>query len=172
MVILETERLLFRPLTLSDLDELTKLYADPEVMRFLGGPRKRDEVQHALTGYIREYQLYGHSFFATIRKEDQAFIGQCGLLNQEVEGSSEVELAYVLARPYWQQGLALEGTRAIRDFGLQQKGFPRLISLIPADNQASIHIAEDIGMQFEREVSQWGQNFRLYAINKPPTTVL
>ncbi len=172
MIILETERLLFRPLTLSDLDALTTLYADPEVTRFLGGPRDRAEVQRALVGYIREYELYGHSFFATIRKDDETFIGQCGLLNQEVEGRAEIELAYVLAKPYWQQGLALEGTRAIRDFGFQQKGFLRIVSLIPPENEASIYIAENIGMQFEREVSQWGQNFRLYAVNKSPETAL
>src|SRR2546428_1508328 len=93
MIILETEHLLFRPLTLSDLDDLTALYADPEVTRFLGGPRSRDEVQLILNRYIREYELYGHSFFATIQKSDQRFIGQCGLLKQEVEGLPEVELA-------------------------------------------------------------------------------
>jgi len=87
MIILETEHLLFRPLTLSDLDNLTALYADPDVMRFLGGTRSRDEVLSILNSYIREYQTYGHSFFATILKSDQRFIGQCGLLNQEVEDS-------------------------------------------------------------------------------------
>ena len=66
MIILETEHLLFRPLTDFDLDDLATLYADPEVMRFLGGPRSKDEVQRVLNRYIREYQIYGHSFFATI----------------------------------------------------------------------------------------------------------
>ena len=130
MIILETEHLLFRPLTLSDLDDLAVLYADPKVMRFLGGPRSREEVQHILNRYIEEYQLYGHSFFATILKSDQRFIGQCGLLRQEVEEQPEVELAYVLARPYWQHGLAVEGIQALKDYGLQQLGFPRVISLI------------------------------------------
>ncbi|MBV9713366.1 MAG: GNAT family N-acetyltransferase, partial [Ktedonobacteraceae bacterium] len=59
MIILETEHLLFRPLTLSDLNDLAVLYADPEVMRFLGGPRSREEVQNILNRYIEEYQLYG-----------------------------------------------------------------------------------------------------------------
>jgi ribosomal-protein-alanine N-acetyltransferase len=166
MIILETEHLLFRPLTFSDLDAMTALYADPEVMRFLGGPRKRDEVQHVLHGYIREYQTYGHSFFATIQKSDQQFIGHCGLLHQEVEGNIEIELAYVLAPPYWQQGLALEGTRALKNYGLQQLGFPRLISLIPPGNRASIHIAQKIGMQYERDVDQWGQHFQLYVVKQ------
>jgi [ribosomal protein S5]-alanine N-acetyltransferase len=167
MIVLETEHLLFRPLTLADLDDLTALYADPEVMRFLSGPRSQDEVQRVLNGYIREYQLYGHSFFATITKDDQRFIGHCGLLNQEVEGKQEVELAYVLARPYWKQGLALEGAQALKDYGMQQLGFPRLISLIPPDNLPSIHIAEKIGMHYERDVDQWGQHFRLYMVKQP-----
>src|SRR5215831_17620439 len=159
MIILETEHLLFRPLTDFDLDSLATLYADPEVMRFLGGPRSRDEVQLVLNRYIREYQIYGHSFFATILKSEQRFIGQCGLLNQEVEDQPEIELGYVLARPYWQHGLAVEGIQALRDYGFQQLGFPRLISLIPPGNEASIHIAEKIGMAYERDVEQWGQHF-------------
>ncbi|QBD76521.1 N-acetyltransferase [Ktedonosporobacter rubrisoli] len=167
MIILETEHLLFRPLTITDLDDMTTLYSDPEVMRFLGGPRSRSQVQLALNRYIQEYQIYGHSFFATLLKENQKFIGHCGLLNQEVEGQPEIELAYVLAQPYWQHGLALEGTQALRDYGLQQLGFPRLISLIPADNQASIHIAEKIGMQYERDIEQWGQSFGLYVVKQP-----
>jgi len=170
MIILETEHLLFQPLTRANLDDLAALYADPEVMRFLGGPRRKDEVQHVLNRYIQEYEIYGHSFFATMRKSDQRFIGQCGLLNQEVEGLPEVELAYVLAPEYWQNGLALEGTRALKDYGLQQLGFPRVISLIPPDNGASIHIAEKIGMRYERDVDQWGEHFRLYAAKQPRRT--
>jgi len=163
MIIFETEHLQFRPLTHSDLDDLTTLYADPEVMRFLGGPRSPDEVQRVLNRYIREYQIYGHAFFAIVHKSDQGFIGQCGLLEQEVEGQPEVELGYVLARPYWQQGLAVEAILALKDYGLQQLGFPRLISLIPPENQISVSIAEKIGMQYERDVDQWRQHFRLYA---------
>jgi RimJ/RimL family protein N-acetyltransferase len=170
MIILETEHLLFRPLKLSDLDDLTTLYTDPEVMRFLGGPRNKAEVERILNAYIREYEIYGHSFFATLQKSDQRFIGQCGLLNQEVEGQPEIELAYVLAPLYWQRGLALEGTQALKVYGLQQLGFPRLVSLIPPDNSASIHIAEKIGMQYERDVYQWGQHFRLYAVNQTEGT--
>jgi ribosomal-protein-alanine N-acetyltransferase len=166
MVIFETEHLLFRPLTQSDLDNLTALYADPEVMRFLGGARNRDEVQRVLNKYISEQQTYGHSFFAIVRKSDQSFIGQCGLLDQEVEGQPEVELVYVLARSYWQHGLAVEGISALKDYGLQKQGLSRVVSLIPPDNQASIYIAEKIGMHYEHDVDQWGERFRLYAVSQ------
>jgi len=164
MIILETDHLLFRPLTHSDLDDLATLYADPEVTRFLGGPHSREEMEHVLNEYIREYEMYGHSFFATIQKSDERFIGQCGLLNQEVEGEPEIELGYVLFPQYWQRGLALEGIQALKDYGMQQLGFQRIISLLAPGNTASRHIAEKIGMHYERDVDQWGQHFLLYAV--------
>src|SRR5438270_13986528 len=86
MIIVETQHRLFRPLTLSALDDLAALYADAEVMRFLGGPRSKEEVRRVLTCYIREYEMYRHSYVATIQKSDQGLVGQCGLLNQEVDG--------------------------------------------------------------------------------------
>jgi [ribosomal protein S5]-alanine N-acetyltransferase len=167
MIILETEHLLFRPLTASDLDALVSMYSDPEVMRFLGGPRTREEVQSALNGYIREYQIYGHSFFATIRKSDQSFIGHCGLLKQEIEGQQEIELGYILAKAYWKLGLALEGIDALKNYGFQKLGFPRIVSLIPPGNRASISIAEKIGMHHDHDVDQWGQHFQLYVVTNP-----
>src|SRR5579883_3474624 len=115
MIAFETEHLLFRPLTHADLNDLTTLYADPEVMRFLGGPRSKDEVLRVLNAYFRENQMYGDTFYAILLKPDQRFVGYCGLLSQEVEGRQEVELVYVLARQYWQQGLALEGIQALKD---------------------------------------------------------
>jgi [ribosomal protein S5]-alanine N-acetyltransferase len=167
MRILETEHLFFRPLTLDDLDELTVLYADAEVMHFLGGPRSRDDVKRILNRYISEYQMYGHSFFATLLKSDGRFVGQCGLLRQEVEGQPEIELAYVLSKPYWQHGLAVEGIQALKEYGLQQLGFERVISLIPPENHVSIHLAEKVGMHYERDVEQWGQRFSLYLAKQP-----
>ena len=49
MAVLETQRLILRPLTMEDVDNLAALYADPDVMRFFEGMRtaeaqkRRDE---------------------------------------------------------------------------------------------------------------------------------
>src|SRR5258708_13974661 len=103
-------------------------------------------MEQVLKEYIREYEITGHSFFATLQKSDQRFIGQCGLLNQEVDGVPEVELGYVLAPQYWQRGLALEGTQSLKDYWFQQLRFPPLISPIPPHNCASRHIPKKIGL--------------------------
>jgi hypothetical protein len=32
-----------------------------------------------------------------------------------------------------------------------------------------MHIAEKIGMHYDRDVDQWGQHFRLYVVQQPRT---
>ena len=44
MTILETPRLLFRPLTPEDADDLAALYVDPEIMRYFEGTRTREQT--------------------------------------------------------------------------------------------------------------------------------
>ena len=45
---LTTDRLVLRPLRESDLEALAAIYADPQVMRFLGGPRTREDARTGL----------------------------------------------------------------------------------------------------------------------------
>src|SRR5579859_5779118 len=98
MAILETKRLILRPLTMDDLDDLAALYADPDVMRFFEGTRSLDTTRSRLAENIDEYARTGVDFMATIYKENSRFIGRCGLLWQVIDGAQEVEVAYMLAR--------------------------------------------------------------------------
>src|SRR5579871_1978267 len=108
MTIIETQRLLFRRLTLEDLDDMALLYADPDVMRFFSGTRTRQQTLAQLEQAQLRYEQFGFYLWATIHKADDRFIGRCGLLPQMVDGQQEVEVAYMIARPYWGQGLATE----------------------------------------------------------------
>ncbi len=42
---IETQRLLLRPLTLSDVDALVQIWTDPEVTQYMGGPRDPEKVR-------------------------------------------------------------------------------------------------------------------------------
>ena len=165
-VVLETPRLLFRPLTPADADDLAALYADPEVMRFFEGTRTRRQALEEIERCMELYERVGYHFWATIHRADNRFIGRCGLLSLVVEGQPEVEVAYMLARPYWGQGLGTEAARAIKEYGFETYGFPRLISLIDPRNQASIRVAEKNGMRYERDVLHNGYVDRLYAVER------
>lgn len=170
--IVETQRLLLRRLTLSDLDALFTLYCDPEVRRYFPeGTLSYEETKEELEWIIDVYYgQHGFGLWATIHKETGEFIGRCGLLPWIIEGQSEVEVAYLLARAYWGQGLGTEAAQAILEYGFDQLPVERLICLIDPENQASVRVATKIGMTYEKEIEDKFGWASLYAISRPCTT--
>jgi RimJ/RimL family protein N-acetyltransferase len=167
--ILETDRLILRHLEAGDLDSLFALYRDPEIRRYFPeGTLTLDETREEL-----EWFLEGHpdrpelGLWATIHKPSGAFIGRCGLLPWTIAGRSEVEVAYLLARPYWGRGLATEAARAIAAHAFGRLGLSRLICLVDPANTASIRVAERIGMRLERRVEDEAGPFLLYSRDRP-----
>lgn len=166
--IIETKRLLFRRLTLSDLDALAELYRDPEVRRYFPeGTRTYEEtkrgLEHFIKGYVQHPQL---GFWATIYKATGTFIGRCGINPQMIEGRPELEVGYLIGKAYWRQGLGGEAAQAIVDYGFEQLGLSRLICAIDPENQASIKVAEKIGMRLERAAMDEYGPFLLYSANR------
>lgn len=45
MIVIETPRLILRRLTLDDVDELAKIYADPIVMKYYPSTETRQQTQ-------------------------------------------------------------------------------------------------------------------------------
>jgi ribosomal-protein-alanine N-acetyltransferase len=174
MIILETDRLVFRRLLPDDLDSLFALYCDADVRRYIpDAPRSYDETREEL-----EWFLNGHPKFpdlglwATIHKASGRFIGRCGLLPWTIDGRQEVEVAYLLAKEYWGQGLGTEAARAIADYGFERLEFARLVCLIEPDNQASIRVATKIGMTFEKEGLDEKGPYLLYSRTRQPDHIM
>jgi ribosomal-protein-alanine N-acetyltransferase len=168
MIILETERLIFRHLEMGDLDSLFYLYSDPEIRRYfpegtLTYNETRLELEWFLNGHPEHPEL---GLWATIYKATNQFIGRCGLLPWVIDNHPEVEVAYLLAKEYWGKGLGTEAAKGILDYGFEQLHLPRLICLIDQDNLASIRTATRIGMTFEREGRDEKGPFLLYSRNK------
>jgi ribosomal-protein-alanine N-acetyltransferase len=164
VIVIETPRLRFRPLTVEDADELQALYSDPEVMRFFEGLRSREQVLMEIEEAKRSYQRLGFYLWAAIHKPDRRFIGRCGLLPQSIEGRRELEVAYMLARPYWGRGLGTEAARAIKAHAFTRLHCARLISLIAPGNEASVRVAEKNGMRYVKEVTLNGYVDRMYVV--------
>ena len=174
MTILETERLLMRRLVASDLDDLYALYRDPEIRRhFPEGTLSLDETREEL-----EWFLNGHpdhpelGLWATLHKPTGAFIGRCGLLPWEIEGRTEVEVAYLLGKAYWGRGLATEAARAIIEHAFATQPVDRLICMTDPGNGASRNVAVTLGMTtlWADYVDEMGPA-HVYALTRPPPPV-
>ena len=101
VVILETLRLTLRALAPGDLRALATMYADPEVMRYIGtgGPRGRDDAARAIDRQLAVYAERGFGEWPTVLRESGDVVGLCGLIVWlDIDGTEELEVAYLLAR--------------------------------------------------------------------------
>src|SRR3954463_9605678 len=105
---IETERLRLRPFTAADLDDLARLLADPQVMRYMGQEggqtMTRVEAADTLSKVMARWRERGFGHFAVLLKATQELIGLCGLKLLD----NTPELIYVLEHDHWGQGYAAE----------------------------------------------------------------
>ena len=154
MIVLETERLLFRDHSPEDLAPFCALEADPEVRRFVGGkPRTREEAEHRFRNRFLRPASDRLRLWATVFKPDGRYIGYCGVYPHFGEAgpiSGEGSLGFTLARAYWGRGLATEAARAFVDFGLNELRLSRIVASVEAGNAASIRVIEKLGFTLWR----------------------
>jgi RimJ/RimL family protein N-acetyltransferase len=162
-IILTTERLHLRAMTEADLDFLSAMLGHPEVMEHYPKPLDRAYAHDWLTRVLASYARAGHGFWLAELRESAEPVGQIGLLPQDINGRPEVEVAYMLARPFWGRGLATEGARACRDHALGTMAVPRVVSMIRPPNQRSLRVAANLGMKPIGHTLHKGLEHDLYA---------
>ncbi len=115
MNIIETERLILRQLRVEDAEDLFRIYSNPVTMKFMGkGAVSVEKMGSNIQKHIEKYyNNYGFGLWAAMLKENNSLIGRCGLLYEDIEGTKDLELAYLLESNYWGQGLATEAAQSI-----------------------------------------------------------
>lgn len=150
--ILKTQRLHLEHIGEEHKSDLFKLLANPEVHKFFPSPLGRKEAEAFFDKIQLRYQQDGFAFWAVIRTIDNAFLGICGLLSQQIEGEIEIEVGYRLSNEYWGQGYGTEAARACIDYAQENLHVSSIISLIRSINLPSIRVAEKNGLKLEKEV--------------------
>ena len=129
----------------ADLDAMAGLLGDPRVMRFYAAPKTREQAARWISWNQQNYDEHGYGLWI-VETHAGAFVGDCGLTWQRVNGTSRLEVGYHVC-PRWQgYGLATEAAAACRDFAHHVLEAPELIAIIHPDNRASERVAEKIGM--------------------------
>jgi len=164
---IETNRLVLRPMRADDRNDLLAVFGDPRVMAAFGAePFGPSEMKRWVERNLEHQARHGYGLFSIIHKADRRLIGDCGLEHREIAGTPEVELGYDLRSDYWNKGLATEAAMAVRDHAFGALRLPRLSSLIRQSNAASARVAEKIGMRREAEILQSGAKYWVYAIDR------
>jgi RimJ/RimL family protein N-acetyltransferase len=164
---LETPRLLLRGWRGRDLKAHAEMYADPQVMRYIGDGRvfDQDRSWREVAMQIGHWALRGYGQWALERKEDGTSLGRAGLWNPP--GWPGLEVGWMLARHAWGQGYATEAGQAAIEWAWRTLDTPELISVIQPDNVASIRVAERLGLRRLRESTVKGQDVVIFGIDRP-----
>ena len=152
----ETERLILRPLELSDVDDMFAMDSNQNVHLYLGNnPLKTKEES---LGYLKniqnQYKENGIGRFAMIKKDSNEFIGWCGLkfiTEEENNHSYFYEIGYRLKEEFWGNGYAYEAAKKWYDYAFNVLKVETLYASAHIDNKGSRRILEKIGLQLKNE---------------------
>ena len=165
---IETERLLIRDFDPArDGEAMLSVYGDREVMRFIPGGALAglEPVRRRLEKYRHASTATGLSSWAVELRDTGRVIGDAGFGIFEPTG--DVELGYTLARDAWGHGYATEAAGACLTTGLTHIDVPRIIALVAEENDASIRVAERIGMTRAGRVEAHGRPHLMFEATRP-----
>lgn len=145
-VILQTERLVLRPMDEGDTDALFEMCAVPEVVRYTPRPAMTQRVEaEQMIQRIKANYGKGEAFQLGIeRKEDRLVLGYCGLFSFH-ETSRRAEIGYSLDIRYWGEGYMNEALLVFIDHAFDGLGLNRIEADIDPRNIASARTLARLG---------------------------
>lgn len=150
-MILETERLFLREMTMGDFDALYAVLSDPEIMQHYPYSFDEERVRSWIERNMNRYKEDGFGLWAVCLKDTGEMIGDCGLTLQNIDGTMLPEIGYHIRRDQQRKGYAKEAAMAVRDWAFGNTEYPALYSYCKYTNVGSFKTAESIGMHFEKE---------------------
>ncbi len=165
---LETKRLWFRAVSLADFNDWLPFFADARAWQHWPGERLAPE-EECRKWYARQAERYASNLGgmnALADKSTGKLVGHAGLLVQEVDGVTELEVAYSILPRYWGLGFATEAAIACRNFAFANHLAGSLISIIALSNTASQKVARNNGMKPEKETLYRGHRVFIFRVHK------
>jgi RimJ/RimL family protein N-acetyltransferase len=146
--VIETERLMLRPLGESDIDPMVEALDDFDISRNLARvpyPYHRDDALDFLS-FVSSNDKQSH-FSAICKRQTPKVL--LGVISYEwSEEKRNAELGYWLSKPHWGQGLMTEAAIAVVKHAFTENHHPELVSCFHDDNPFSGRILSRVG--FER----------------------
>lgn len=165
---LQTDRLITRMLTKEDTPVWEDFFKDEKAIEFFPAYTKTDKERSAewIERQLTRYAENRYGLQALIDKKKNLFIGQCGLLEQEVDGKKEIEVGYHIFKKYWGHGFAPEAARLFINYAFTNNLTDTIISIIHSKNIKSQRVAGKNGLVKDNHTNWLDMDVYIYRINK------
>jgi ribosomal-protein-alanine N-acetyltransferase len=154
---LETERLILRPLELSDAEDFFAMNNNPNVNQYLRTPiQTLTQAEEYIQKINDEYKKNKIARFAVILKKTNTLIGFSGLRFRENLENNHIDfydLGYRFAEAHWQNGYATEAAIAWLDYGFKTLQLSAIHACAVSDNVGSNKVLQKVGFIFMNEYS-------------------
>lgn len=149
---IETPRLILRKHRLDDFEASAAMWADPAIVRFIGGRvSTREEAWGRFLRHAGHWAVLGFGSWVVEEKAGGQFIGEVGFLHLKrdlipSEGFADApELGWALLPTTHGQGYATEAVSAAIAWGERSFGWTRMVCLIHPENIPSQRVAAKCG---------------------------
>ncbi len=150
---IETDRLIIRPLSLDDAPFVVTLLNDPLFIKNIGDRLVRtpeDAVTYIRSGPMKSHEENGFGLDCVVEKKTGRAVGTCGLLKRDV--LDDVDVGYAFLPQFRSKGYAKEAVRAVISHAKDDLHLPQLAAIVNPDNQPSIQLLTDFGFQYDKMV--------------------
>ncbi|MDG1334115.1 MAG: GNAT family N-acetyltransferase [Crocinitomicaceae bacterium] len=147
-----SDRLLFRSLTVEDVELWMPFFNSEDYHRFLGQDISKPADARAHVWIDRQIQrkkdgVYGQ--LAVIEKSSGKFMGVGGIIHRELYGNDDLEITYSLLPEFWGKGYARELAKHFIDYAKAETDTKSVMSMIHPENEASKKVALANGLTFD-----------------------
>lgn len=160
-----SDRLLFRSLTLDDVDPWTPFFDRDDYQHFLGQDISQPGNERAKVWIERQIQRKNEGFYgqlAIIEKTSGKIIGLGGIIHRELYGKDELEITYSLLPEFWGKGYAREMAKHFMDYAQVNTDAKSIISMVHPENEASIKVAFANGLKLDGKAKFMGIPVEVY----------
>ena len=146
--IIETERLVLRPVTLDDAEAMFEYASDKETTRYTFPTNQ--SLEETKNNIAQFYLANPLGRWGIELKNSGEFIGTIDLHKIDTV-LKKAAIGYIIHQKYWNQGLTTEANRAVIKLAFEEIGMNKLTALHDKDNPASGKVMEKSGMRFSHE---------------------
>lgn len=162
---LKTERLILRPMTEDDIEDVFEMRRDDRIMRFIREPvLSRKEAEDWINLISSRWAKDEIGFCSVFEKRSGKFAGWCGLW--QLKENNEIEVGYAMVREFWGKGFASEAARAFLEYGFEKLNLEKIVAVARPENAGSRRVMEKIGMRFDYIGRFYDRELVHYSIDK------
>ena len=160
---LQSERLLLRPLSESDLDISVEILTDPEVMKYVAETYTRQQVAEEMPLATKRGGGGCVGIWCVMDRAAGEKFGTAVLLPIPIEEEDtnwdlvggpdlpdrEIEVGYLLKPGAWGKGYATEITRRLLKFAFEETPLEQVVAVTDPHNEASKSVLLKSGLRYE-----------------------